>query len=39
VPADGAEQAAIVVVGKGMIELSVGKDRYRLPARLSERKS
>lgn len=39
VPADGAEQAAIVVVGKGMIELSVGQDRYRLPARLSQRKN
>ena len=38
VPADGAEQASILAVGKGMIELSVGQDRYRLPARLSEGK-
>jgi hypothetical protein len=28
-----------VVVGKGLIELSVGQDRYRLPARLSQRKN
>ncbi|WP_313808954.1 hypothetical protein [Sphingobium sp.] len=38
VPADGAEQAGILVMGKGEIELSVGQDRYRLPARLAERK-
>ncbi|BAI96563.1 MULTISPECIES: hypothetical protein [Sphingobium] len=37
-PADGAEEASILVAGKGAIELSVGQDRYRFPARLSEGK-
>lgn len=37
-PADGAEQAGIQVAGKGAIALSVGQDRYRLPARFSEGK-
>lgn len=30
--ADGAEPATVAVVGKGLIEVSIGSDRYRLPA-------
>ena len=33
VPADGAEAATVRLVGKGLIEVSIGADRYRLPAR------
>jgi hypothetical protein len=29
---DGAEQAAVTVIGQGQIEVSAGQDRYRLPA-------
>lgn len=36
IAADGAEPANILIVGKGEIELSVGQDRYRLPARFAE---
>lgn len=32
--ADGAEPAAVAVVGKDLIEVSIGSDRYRLPARV-----
>lgn len=32
---DGAEQAAVAVIGKGQIELTVGEDRYRLPATIA----
>jgi hypothetical protein len=32
--ADGAEPAKVVVVNDGLIEVSVGNDRYRLPARM-----
>jgi len=32
VSADGAEPAKVTIVGDGMIEVSVGSDRYRLPA-------
>ena len=32
--ADGAEAATVAVVGKDLIEVSVGSDRYRLPARV-----
>jgi hypothetical protein len=32
--ADGAEPAAVTVVGKGLIEVSIGSDRYRLPAQI-----
>ena len=32
VSADGAEPAKVTIVGDGMIEVSVGNDRYRLPA-------
>jgi len=32
--ADGAESATVTVVGKGLIEVSIGSDRYRLPARV-----
>ena len=32
--ADGAEPAAVRVVGKDLIEVSIGADRYRLPARV-----
>ncbi len=31
--ADGAEQAAVVLIDNGMIEVTVADDRYRLPAR------
>ena len=30
--ADGAEPATVRVVGQGLIEVSIGDDRYRLPA-------
>lgn len=32
VSADGSEPAKVTVIGDGMIEVAVGKDRYRLPA-------
>ncbi|MEJ7926559.1 hypothetical protein WG908_07295 [Sphingobium sp. AN641] len=34
-PADGAEGARIAVVGDRSIEISVGDDRYRLPATMA----
>lgn len=30
--ADGAESATVRIVGPGLIEVSIGGDRYRLPA-------
>jgi hypothetical protein len=30
--ADGAEEATVRIVGKDLIEVSIGGDRYRLPA-------
>lgn len=30
--ADGAEEATVTVIGKDLIEVSIGADRYRLPA-------
>lgn len=32
--ADGAEPATVTVVGQALIEVSIGSDRYRLPARV-----
>lgn len=32
--ADGAEAAKVTVAGRDMIEVSIGSDRYRLPARV-----
>ena len=32
VAADGSEEAEVAIVGDGMIEVTVGTDRYRLPA-------
>lgn len=32
--ADGAEPAKVTIVGKGLIEVSVGADRYRIPAQV-----
>jgi len=32
--ADGAESADVRIVGKDLIEVSIGADRYRLPARI-----
>ncbi|HYJ83890.1 MAG TPA: hypothetical protein VEW26_13745 [Allosphingosinicella sp.] len=32
--ADGAEPATVTIAGKGLIEVSIGSDRYRLPARV-----
>jgi hypothetical protein len=32
IAADGAEQARVTTIGTSMIEVSVGDDRYRLPA-------
>ena len=32
--ADGAEAAIVEVIGKDLIEVSIGSDRYRLPARV-----
>lgn len=34
VAADGAEQANVVIIDDGMIEVTVADDRYRLPATL-----
>jgi len=33
IAADGAEPAAVRLVRKDLIEVSIGRDRYRLPAR------
>ena len=33
--ADGAERSSVAVIGKGQIELSVGQDRYRMPATIA----
>ncbi len=35
ISADGAEQAKVTIVGDGMIEVAIGRDRYRLPANTS----
>lgn len=32
--ADGAEPATVAVIGRNLIEVSIGPDRYRLPARV-----
>lgn len=32
IAADGAEPATVAIVGDGLIEVTVGSDRYRLPA-------
>jgi hypothetical protein len=32
--ADGAEPATVTIVGRDLIEVSIGSDRYRLPARV-----
>jgi len=32
VAADGAERAQVLVIGPGQIEVTLGSDRYRLPA-------
>lgn len=32
--ADGAEPATVTIAGKDLIEVSIGPDRYRLPARV-----
>jgi hypothetical protein len=32
--ADGAEPASVTVIGRNLIEVSIGPDRYRLPARV-----
>lgn len=34
IAADGAEPATVSVLGKDRIEVSIGSDRYRLPARV-----
>lgn len=33
--ADGAEPAAVSIIGKGLVEISVGDDRYRIPATIA----
>lgn len=33
VPADGSEPAKVTIVGDKLIEVTIGGDRYRLPAR------
>lgn len=33
--ADGAEPAAVSIVGKGLVEVSVGDNRYRIPATIA----
>jgi hypothetical protein len=32
--ADGAEAASVAVLAKNLIEVSIGSDRYRLPAQV-----
>ncbi|HEX8571910.1 MAG TPA: hypothetical protein VF759_04085 [Allosphingosinicella sp.] len=32
--ADGAEEASVAIAGENLIEVAIGSDRYRLPARL-----
>lgn len=32
--ADGAEPATVTIVGEDLIEVAIGSDRYRLPARV-----
>jgi hypothetical protein len=32
IAADGAERAEVAIIGEGRIEVSLGGDRYRLPA-------
>lgn len=32
ISADGSEQAAVTIIGEGMIEVAIGADKYRLPA-------
>jgi len=32
--ADGAEPATVTILGRDLIEVSIGADRYRLPARV-----
>ena len=32
VSADGAEEAKLAIIDKGLIEVAIGADRYRLPA-------
>ncbi len=32
--ADGAEPAAVKVIGPNLVEVSIGTDRYRMPARV-----
>ncbi|HEX6376668.1 MAG TPA: hypothetical protein VFZ91_13220 [Allosphingosinicella sp.] len=32
--ADGAEAATLKVIGRDLVEVSIGTDRYRLPARV-----
>ena len=34
--ADGAEAATIAIVDNGMVDVTVGKDRYRLPATIKQ---
>lgn len=34
VAADGVEPAVVTVLGKDLIQVSIGADRYRLPARV-----
>ena len=34
IAADGAEAANVRVIGRNLIEVSIGADRYRLPARV-----
>ena len=36
IAADGAEQAKVAILDKGLIEVSVAQDRYRLPASVAE---
>lgn len=34
--ADGAEAATVAIVENGMVDVSVGKDKYRLPATIKQ---
>lgn len=38
IAADGAEEASVAIAGKGLIDVTVGGARYRLPATIAPRK-
>lgn len=39
IAADGAEAARVAIIGDGLIEVALGRDRYRLPATIGAKKA